>query len=295
MAWRAPSVPSRLLGAVLAVTLGACATANMDSGDGGTGGPLVPDAREPADARPPGPDAAVADAADPADARPGPDAGGADAAPAPDAAPSPDAVPADGGGTIVYAHTITIDGLDDFDATDETLPTSSTGYDAYAAWDAQYLYLGMNGADVSSSSDKRFWVIYLGGAAGTTTGVTYNTQQPALPFAAQYHVRWKADNTYTNALEWNGSAWVDAGWVFTGDIYQTGTFVELRIPLADIGSPSTLNVVVSMVNETAGVEGTFAAAPSGAIAADGYDPDFSRYFSFDLTSADPPASQATLP
>lgn len=295
MAWRAPSLPSRLLGAALAVALGACATANMDS-DGGTGGPLVPDAREPADARPPGPDAAVADAADPVDGRSAADAAPApDAAPTPDAASTPDAAPADGGGIIAYSHTITIDGIDDFDATDETLSTSSTGYSAYAAWDTQYLYLGMNGADVSSGSSQRFWVVYIGGASGTTAGVTYNTQEPVLPFAAQYHVRWKADNTYTNALEWNGAAWVDANWVFTGDIYQTGTFVEMRIPLADIGSPSTVNVVVSMVNETNGVEGTYAAAPSAAIASDGYDPDFTRYFSFDRTSADPPAAQATKP
>ncbi len=290
MAWRALGLPSRLCGAALAVALCACATSQGDSGDGGTGGPMVPDARAVADARPPGPDAALADAANPADAHPAPDAAGS-----PDAAPAPDADGADGGGTVVYAHTITIDGLDDFDVTSETLPTSSAGYAAYVAWDAQYLYLGMNGADVSSVSGKRFWVIYLGGAGGTTTGVTYNTQQPALPFAARYHVRWKADNTYTNALEWDGGAWVDAAWTFTGDIYQTGTFVEMRIPLADIGSPSSIDLLVSMVNETDSVEATYAAAPSASIAADGYDPDFSRYFSFDLTSAAPPASQATLP
>ena len=44
----------------------------------------------------------------------------------------------------------------------------------------------------------------------------YNTQEPGLPFDADYHFRWKVDNTYINMLDWNSgsSSWTDDN---TGD------------------------------------------------------------------------------
>src|SRR5262245_52650793 len=46
-----------------------------------------------------------------------------------------------------YSHTIAIDGGDDF-AGVETFPTTSNGYAARVAWDAQNIYVGYSGPDL---------------------------------------------------------------------------------------------------------------------------------------------------
>jgi hypothetical protein len=194
-----------------------------------------------------------------------------------------------GGGALPYAHTIVIDGSNDFTLGAEDFTTSSQApnhYTAFFSWDANYFYVGMSGADVGSNSASFWLLVYLGGVGGTKTGVAYGTQQPALPFEARYHLRWRANNSLTNALQYN-AGWVDAGWDFTGDVYQSGTFVELRIPLADIGSPPIVRVHVSMINEP-GVW-SYAAAPSDSFT-DGADPDYTRYYAFDLAGSAPPTN-----
>ena len=177
--------------------------------------------------------------------------------------------------TVRYFHTITIDGNNDF-ASDESFTSSSGGYTGYLAWDEGYLYVGMSGADVGSSSANKWVALYLGGTPGTNAGFTYNTQQPTVPFAARWHLRWRGSNDLTNTQAWTGSAWADAGWSFAGDVYKTGSFVELRIPLVDIGSPTTLSAHLGMLNDSVGVEATYAAVPSTSHS-DGYDPNFGKY------------------
>lgn len=205
-----------------------------------------------------------------------------------------------------YRHTIAIDGTNDFLMAEERFQSTSsgTGYYGYVAWDSQYVYVGMEGADVEGNDPVKApntWVLlYVGGADGTTTGQTYNTQQPTLPFPAKWHVRWKADpaSPYTNAQVWNSgtSAWDDAMWDFTGDVFRNGTFVEIRIPRAEIGTPSTMALHASMLNETALSEGTYAAVPSTSlVGGDGYDPDYTKYFEFDLDGDVVPNAHQPLP
>ncbi len=187
-----------------------------------------------------------------------------------------------------------IDGQNDFTAS-ETFATSSATYTGYVTWDAANLYLGMQGADVGSGDPHKFVVAYIGGAGGTTTGVLYNTQTPTLPFAAKWHLRWKADNTFTNALVWNGSSWVDAGWSFTGLVFQNGNYIELAIPRTNIGSPpGVVPIDVGMINEANGAEGTYAGVPSTAYS-DGYNASFAKYFGFDLGGCNAPTTFLPLP
>jgi len=181
---------------------------------------------------------------------------------------------------VRYHHTITIDGNNDF-ATNETFATSSSGYTGYVAWDEGYLYLGMSGADVGAASATKWLLAYFGGSPGTTTGVQYNTQQPLLPFTSRWHLRWRTDNAFTDAQVWGTSTWGNANWSFVGDVYQTSTFVELRVPFVDIGSPSSVNLVLAMINEQGGGEWTYAAVPSSAFA-DGQDPDYAKYLQLDV-------------
>ena len=192
-----------------------------------------------------------------------------------------------GGGAVPYSHTIVINGSNDFTPGAEDFTTSSQApnlYTAYFSWDATYFYVGMSGADVASNSASYWLLVYLGGVGGTKTGVAYGTQQPSLPFEARYHLRWRANNLLTSMMQYS-AGWVDAGWDFTNDVYQSGTFVELRIPLADIGSPPIVRVHVSMINEP-GVW-SYAAAPSDSFV-DGADPDYTRYYAFDLAGSAPP-------
>jgi hypothetical protein len=195
--------------------------------------------------------------------------------------------------TVRYHHSIVIDGNNDFTA-DETLSTSTTGYTAYAAWDEAFFYTGLKGPDVASASATKFWVCYLGSAAGTSTGVSYNTQQPGLPFAAKWHVRWKSDNTFTDALVFS-SAWGAAGWNFTGDILQKNDYIEMRVGWTDFAeSITTLKFATYLLNEQGNSELSYAAAPAAAFS-DSYDADVSKYFAFDRTASVTPKQSPILP
>lgn len=194
------------------------------------------------------------------------------------------------GGSSPYAHTITIDGVNDFTA-GETFATSTAGYQGFVAWDADYLYLGVEGPSVASVDGSKWFVAYFGGTIGTTTGQVYGSQEPVLPFSAAHHLRWKADNTYTNARSWDGSAWTEAGWNFVDNVFQTGTFLELRVPWSDLGNPVVVDVHLSFLDESPPGVGTYAGVPASSFS-DGVDPDYGAYFRFDRSAALEPADYA---
>ena len=193
-----------------------------------------------------------------------------------------------------YSHTILIDGVKDFTADEAFATSSGAGYTGYISWDSSYLYIGMEGTDVGGGSTTKWVLVYFGGPIGTTTGLVYNTQQPSLAFGAQYHLRWKTDGLFVNGLQYNGASWVDAGWILTGDVFQSEQYVEMRVPLVDIGSPSTVRVHLNMISEASMLEWSYSAVPSTSFI-DGYDSDYMRYFAFDLSSVAVPNSYTPLP
>jgi hypothetical protein len=182
-----------------------------------------------------------------------------------------------------------IDGDNDFTPGQKFVTSStSNGYEGYIAWDPKNLYVGMTGNDIGPGATSKRWVlIYLGGATGTQTGVKYADgavagQQPALPFAAGYHVGLKTDLSYTNKLRWDGANWVDAGFAFVPVAQRKNSFLEVAIPLSAIGNPTSLKIHVSMINEAAGSEWTYSAMPSTSLN-DGPNPSYTKYFEFDLS------------
>ncbi len=212
-----------------------------------------------------------------------------DAGPALDAATTADAGPA-------YAHTIAIDGVNDFTAS-ETFATTTAGFALYVAWDATYLYLGASGSDVqTSAASSKWWLVYLSNGAGTgsTTGVTYRTQTPALPFPAAWHLRWKSTNDFTGALSWSGATWADPSLSFTGNVFRGSgnNFVEMRVARATLGNPTSVKLVSAFINEAAGAEATFAGAPSTTFTS-GVNPSFAKAYAFNLAQS--PASAAVVP
>ena len=150
--------------------------------------------------------------------------------------------------------TIIIDGVNDFESDEDVAGTSSATY--FITWDATNLYLGLQAPDVASNSSQRWVYFYIDSdpqliatnGTGSTTGLMYNTQQPGLPFTANYHFRWRTDNGYQNLQSFNGSSWVDGNQTGVA-AFQSGTYVEFRIPLANIGSPTQIYLVGAMINE----------------------------------------------
>ncbi len=192
-----------------------------------------------------------------------------------------------------YRHTITIDGGNDF-TQEEELSSSTMGYKGYVTWDSNYLYLGFSGPDISSASITRWWLIYIGGSAGTTAGMTYTTQGPTLPFNARWHVRWRMDNGYTNAREYNGSVWTDVGSALIDLIARTGTFIEMRIPMSSVGNPASIQLHMCLINEAASSEWSYASVPSTSFV-DSLDPNYTSYFEFTPASGLAPNAYSWLP
>ncbi len=188
-------------------------------------------------------------------------------------------------------HTIVIDGANDF-AADEDMPGTS-GATWYVTWSATHFYFGINASDVGSGSATRFVNLYLDtdpqqnplSGNGTSTGALYNTQQPTLPFNADYHFRWRTDNTYTNMLDWNNgtASWTDDN---TGNnnfgitAFQSGNYLEVAIPRASLGNPTAVYAAGSMINEQAFNEYTFFMFPNGN--SEGYDANYTNYRGFIL-------------
>jgi hypothetical protein len=199
----------------------------------------------------------------------------------------------DEGGTEAGAVAHVIDGINDF-TPGEKLATTSAGYDAYVSWDDKKVYFGMSGADLATTSSTKWVLIYVDGVpgnAGTPTGLPYDcgatctAQQAHLPFNAGYHLRWKLDGLYSNLQKYNGSAWADVPGMIT-TFARSGTFWELSLTRALLGSPTTLKVHVNMLIEapfSPGPGWTYAGVPSTSFT-DGANPAaFAKYFEFDLT------------
>jgi hypothetical protein len=199
-----------------------------------------------------------------------------------------------GGLRVRYYHRIALDGTNDFTA-DETFATSTVDFTGYVAWDESALFIGMSGADIGTgASAYKFLLVYLSGTPGTNVGVEYRTQKPSLPFSSRYHVRWRTDGGFAGAREYNGTAWQDAGWFGLGNVERNGNFVELRIPLGQIGNPSSVDLVFGMLIEEEFNEWSYAAVPAAGYT-DGYKADFSKFLRLELTASKLPSASSVLP
>lgn len=216
-----------------------------------------------------------------------------------------------GGSGSTYSHTIEIGNTFDFDAAEwdgmEAFATTSTSYHAFFAWDATYFYVGLHADgqddDIGNPSGVQLsskWVLlyFGGGSPSTTTAAPYNHQTPTLPFASHYGVRWRADGNSSAAMIFDGSNWVTSNsWPSNNDIHLNTSatiadrWLEMRVARTVFGSPTTVNVHLSMINELSSYEWTWAGVPSNSFT-DGYQVDYGHYFAFDLSGAATPTSHS---
>ncbi|CAN5924456.1 hypothetical protein BH11MYX4_BH11MYX4_42640 [soil metagenome] len=217
-----------------------------------------------------------------------------------EAGPTPEGGPTEGGSEAGATHVV--DGTNDF-TSGEKLATSSPLYDGYVSWDDTNVFFGMSGSDIGGGSSSKWVLIYVDGSpgnAGSAQGIGYDcggscaSQQASLPFNAGYHLRWKADDSYTNLQKWDGAAWANVGPI--GTVNRKGTFMELSITRAALGKPTKLKVHMNMLIEQLGAEWTYAGVPSTSFK-DGKSPAaFTKFYEFDLADrAKAPNSYAPKP
>lgn len=190
----------------------------------------------------------------------------------------------------IYRHTIAIDGTNDFLPGETFDTTSGANHTAYVAWDDDTLYLGMKGTTIDDADVSKWLVAYfgpipLGSQQASSVGDQYQTQTPTLTFQATHYVRWKGDNGFTWLKHFDGDAWTDDYELAAGtDYQQNGDFVELRLPLENIGEPADwLKFAMGMLDEEVGSETTYAGVPDNTFpTGDGPDRDFEKRFEFDF-------------
>lgn len=175
-------------------------------------------------------------------------------------APAADGPAVDAG---AYSHRIMIDGVDDF-LSAEQFSTTSAGYDARVSWDADNLYIGYAGADLDPAAPEtatKWLFVYIDSDPGMPNGAlvneVYETQGATFPagFRADYYVRWRCDELLLSLKAYNGATWTDGT---APPAARAGTFVEIAIPRATLGTSTQLGVVSWMINEKANVESSYA-------------------------------------
>ncbi len=157
-------------------------------------------------------------------------------------------------------HTITIDGTNDFNATNEQMSTTSgTTLYAYVTWDASNIYIGLSGNTPGGSitDNDRVYHIYidtdpqttLTSGNGTTDGIIWRWH-PTLPFNADYHYAFKTVDLSQYKNYYSGGSWGSSS--FTTSNYKGSGYWEISISRSDIGSPSAINLIVYVEEDWGG-------------------------------------------
>ncbi|MCF8262848.1 MAG: choice-of-anchor D domain-containing protein [Melioribacteraceae bacterium] len=149
-------------------------------------------------------------------------------------------------------HSLTMDGVNDFDANTERFQTSSgTDVYSYVTWDADYIYVGFSGTGPwgAITDNDRVFHIYLDSdpkenpksGNGTTDGITWKWD-PTLPFNADFHYAFKTVNNEEVQYSWDGSAW-QSGQALSSLNWKGSGYWEVKLSRSAIGNPEQINLI----------------------------------------------------
>jgi hypothetical protein len=208
---------------------------------------------------------------------------------------SPIDTPGSGSGTGPYRHTIDIDGTNDFTAGETFLTTSSPSFSAYVTWDADNVYIGESGPDLSTTTSDAstkwlfaYFDIDPGASTGASTSLKYTDEGAQFPsgFGAEYYLRFKSDGTFKSLEHYDGTTWTTMSASPTSA--NSGTYTEAAFPRSLL-TGETAGIITYMINEQSGRDATFAGlyaddftdGPGSAV-------PIAHYLKADFTSNKPP-------
>ena len=146
-----------------------------------------------------------------------------------------------------YAHTITMDGANDFSAANDALDTGA-GDTAYMSWNATNIYVGYKGFTPLSGETVS---VYFGESGGTTT--PDGAGHPTLPRNFPYRLVWKNDTLSASIRMWTpgspGSWGATAIPVTLGYTGGAGNdYVEFSFARSAVGTPTVVYMAGGLVN-----------------------------------------------
>jgi hypothetical protein len=131
--------------------------------------------------------------------------------------------------------------LADWNASAERIETSNGTEEFYITWDHSNLYYAWNGRNLGTNGNL-FIYMNTGKTGGSTTTWNYGGGNHFLPTkfnGANYCFYF--DNTSAKGLRDGNNSYASA--TFTGDATSSGTITEVRIPLANLGSPDSIKII----------------------------------------------------
>ncbi|HEY4012332.1 MAG TPA: chitobiase/beta-hexosaminidase C-terminal domain-containing protein [Polyangiaceae bacterium] len=156
---------------------------------------------------------------------------------------------ATGAAVTAYSNTITVDGaitLAEWPAGDR-LASTTVGTLGLLSHDATNLYFGATGYTAAAGTDV---VIYLGDGTGGSTAPPPVFGATTIPFGAKWAFGWDTSNnagSNVQAFAFSGSAWTATTLAGLTVGFQSANNVEFGLPIADVGTPTTVNVAGAIV------------------------------------------------
>ena len=144
--------------------------------------------------------------------------------------------------TGLTPSTITVDGdLSDWSSDSQM---ASGNVDLHLTWDSNNLYFGWDGTDWKDAFEGADLFVYFNTSSdGSVLSKDWGFSH-TLPFAANFGFVLE-DDSYFRLISYDGSAWADSSHVV--DIYSgwsDNKVTEFTIPWAEIGTPTSLDVIV---------------------------------------------------
>ncbi len=174
-------------------------------------------------------------------------------------------------------HTVSFSGnTSDFNAAEKYSSVDNVDY--YVTYDANYIYFGAFRTGGNSWGTFDHFTIYaddIGTGTGSSTGETWDSNTPTLPFAADYRICIRNNSSGESFYSTYSSGWTTGaanaqGWTQYTTTGSNGA-LEVRVPWSDLGSPDAIRFhLYASYNG-----GFFGAAPNGT---SGNAPSTSDYF-----------------